>query len=422
MNAIASLYLDTRRAKNDGTFPVKLRVTFQRKQQYYPTGIDLTLTQWEKVGKPKPREDFIRDTKRLLETISDRADKVIRELPLFSFDEFEARYVGTAGNTPSDSVVSGFDTYIAQLRQQDRAGTADSYKCAVNAIKRFHQRKTALTFGDVTPQWLQEFEKWMLEQGNSVTTVGIYLRSLRTIYNRAIEDGTVDRAAYPFSKRRYQVPTGRNVKKALTLADIEKIFHYPAEPMSPEDRARDLWLFSYLCNGMNPKDIARLTYQQVGPKQIRFVRAKTERTKREVKPIVIAITDDIRRILEKWGQKPATPQRYVFDVLKPGMDAEKELAVVRQFSKTINKYIGRIAEALGIDKDVTTYTARHSFSTVLKRSGAPIEFISESLGHQDIRTTESYLDSFEDEVKLQYANALTSFKKGTNEAVDTPNT
>ncbi|MBR8840981.1 MAG: tyrosine-type recombinase/integrase, partial [Stigonema ocellatum SAG 48.90 = DSM 106950] len=93
-----------------------------------------------------------------------------------------------------------------------------------------------------------------------------------------------------------------------------------------------------------------------------------------------------------------------------GMTPERELAVVRQFTKTINKYMGRIAQSLGMDKDVTTYTARHSFSTVLKRSGAPIEFISESLGHQDIRTTESYLDSFEDDVKLQYANALTAFR------------
>ncbi|MFC5409116.1 phage integrase SAM-like domain-containing protein [Larkinella bovis] len=410
MSAIVSLYLDTRRQKNDGTYPVKLRVTFKRKQQYYPTGINLTESQWEKVGKPKPREDYIKDTKALLETACSRAEKVIRDLPLFTFEEFETRYAGTVG-APSNSVFAGFERYIEQLTKEGRAGTGSSYRCALNAIQNYHQSKAPLTYRDVTPQWLQGFEKWMLSIGNSITTVGIYLRSLRTIYNRAIEDGAIDRENYPFTKRRYQVPTGRNVKKALTLADIEKIFHYPAEPMSAEDRARDLWLFSYLCNGMNPKDMCRLTYQQIGSTHIRFVRAKTERTKREVKPIVVAITDDVWRIIAKWGQKPAIPHRYVFGVLEPGMSAERELAVVQQFVKTINKYISRIAQDLGIDKEVTTYTARHSFSTVLKRSGAPIEFISESLGHQDIRTTENYLDSFEDEVKLQYANALTSFKK-----------
>ncbi|KAA9349749.1 site-specific integrase [Larkinella humicola] len=408
MSGIVSLYLDTRRQKNDGTYPVKLRVTFKRKQQYYTTNINLTESQWEKVGKPKPREDFIKDTKALLETACKRAEKVIRDLPVFTFEEFETRYAGTV-EAPSNSVFAGFDRYIEQLTNEGRAGTGSSYRCALNAIQNYHQSKALLSYRDVTPQWLQGFEKWMLSIGNSITTVGIYLRSLRTIYNRAIEDGGIDRENYPFTKRRYQIPTGRNVKKALTLADIEKIFHYQAEPMSAEDRARDLWLFSYLCNGMNPKDMCRLTYQQIGSKQIRFVRAKTERTKREVKPIVVAITDDVWRIITKWGQKPATPHRYVFGILEPGMSAERELAAVQQFVKTINKYIGRIAEALGINKEITTYTARHSFSTVLKRSGAPIEFISESLGHQDIRTTENYLDSFEDEVKLQYASLLTSF-------------
>ena len=70
----------------------------------------------------------------------------------------------------------------------------------------------------------------------------------------------------------------------------------------------------------------------------------------------------------------------------------------------------RIGEKLELDLKLTTYSARHSFATVLKRSGAPVEFISESLGHKDLRTTENYLDSFEDEVKEQYQRQLLNFK------------
>ena len=69
----------------------------------------------------------------------------------------------------------------------------------------------------------------------------------------------------------------------------------------------------------------------------------------------------------------------------------------------------RIGVQLGISKPVTTYTARHSFSTVLKRSGVSIEYISESLGHSSLQTTENYLDSFEDDVKRKYADLLTNF-------------
>ncbi|GAB3780586.1 site-specific integrase [Spirosoma horti] len=410
MSATVNFYFDTRKQKKDGTYPVKLRVTYQRQQRYYPTEISLTDSQWEKVGKPKPREDFIRDTKSLLDSFSNRAERVIRNLPVFTFDDFEKQYVGTE-TIRTDNVFAAFTEYISQLSVEGRAGTADSYQCAANALLDYHSRKVPLAFKEITPQWLKGFEQWMIGKGRSITSVGIYLRSLRTIYNRAVEDGIVDRDGYPFTKRRYQIPTGRNVKKALTLADIEKIYNYAAHPMSAEDKAKDLWLFSYLCNGMNPKDICRLTYQQIDGNQLRFVRAKTERTKREVKPITVALTEDTHRIIDKWGQKPASATKYVFSVLTPGLSAEREMALIKQFVKTTNKYVRQIAETVGIDKDVTTYTARHSFSTVLKRSGAPIEFISESLGHQDIRTTESYLDSFEDDVKRQYANALTGFKK-----------
>ena len=70
----------------------------------------------------------------------------------------------------------------------------------------------------------------------------------------------------------------------------------------------------------------------------------------------------------------------------------------------------RILEKLHIDKVATTYVARHTFSTVLKRSGASTEYIQEALGHKDAKTTENYLGSFGKEIKKEFAHQLTSFK------------
>ena len=67
-----------------------------------------------------------------------------------------------------------------------------------------------------------------------------------------------------------------------------------------------------------------------------------------------------------------------------------------------------IGKALGIDH-ISTYTARHSFATVLKRSGANIAYISESLGHQNLKTTENYLASFEKEERIKAADMLTKY-------------
>jgi hypothetical protein len=102
----------------------------------------------------------------------------------------------------------------------------------------------------------------MPDQGKSFSTIGIYLRHTRAIVNKAIEDGHVDKRMYPFGKRKYQIPTSRNIKKALVLEDIKKIFDYT--PVSDsEAKHRDLWLFSYLANGMNVKDTIRLKYRNV---------------------------------------------------------------------------------------------------------------------------------------------------------------
>ena len=68
-----------------------------------------------------------------------------------------------------------------------------------------------------------------------------------------------------------------------------------------------------------------------------------------------------------------------------------------------------IAKTLGITNDVTTYAARHSFATILQRSGAGTAFISEALGHSSTKTTQNYLAGFEDETKRNLTKALTAF-------------
>lgn len=399
---------DTRVKRTDGTYAVKLRVTYNREQKYYPLNVHLTPEDWARTQSEKPRNEF-KEHKLYFSRIEQRALDIIKELTPFSFEGFEKKFDQRVDRTKD--VLTYLDNYIKQLSKDNRSGTADSYQCAYNSFKKYLESKgrKRLNFGDVSPDWLKEYESWMLENEKSNTTIGIYLRSLRTIINIAIEDGTLAREFYPFGKRKYQIPSGRNVKKALIISDIQKIVTYKTTTEA-EDRARDLWLFSYLCNGANVKDIARLQYRNIDNSKITFIRAKTERTtKQDLKPIVVMLLPEIKTIIEKWGVKPIKPETFVFGIITKNDSAEEELAKVRQATKTINKYMKRIGKDLTLDINLTTYTARHSFATVLKRSGAPTEFISESLGHKDLRTTENYLDSFEDSVKESFQKQLLKF-------------
>src|SRR5579859_2916841 len=244
----------------------------------------------------------------------------------------------------------------------------------------------------------------------SITTVGIYLRALRTIINIAIDNGTFRKDAYPFGKRKYVIPTGRNIKKALAIDQIKKIFEYPTPGGGFMEQAKDFWIFTYLCNGINMMDIARLKGKDIDAKAIRFVREKTKRTKRGDPLIITAARNShVNAILIKWGKKSLSAEEYVFSIIDNSDTPKIARAKIQQFTKLVNKWMKRIGEDLGFDLTLTTYVARHSFATILLRSGAPMTFASQSLGHSNVITTQKYFAGFDIEAQSEYIKALTNF-------------
>jgi len=250
----------------------------------------------------------------------------------------------------------------------------------------------------------------MLDNGNSVTTVSIYLRSLRSLFNNAITDGMLTKELYPFGRKKYEMPTGNNIKKALTLKDIAAIYYYKPEKKSNTDMAKDYWFFMYLCNGINMKDMCLLKYDNIKGDILEFERAKTARTKRKVEPIRVPLVEDAKHIIKKWGNKFKDEDTYIFPVLEKGLTPERQRQLIQQRTQVVNCHMKSIAQKLGITNDVTTYAARHSFATILQRSGASVAFIGEALGHSNIKTTQNYLAGFEDESKKETVKALTAFK------------
>jgi site-specific recombinase XerD len=124
---------------------------------------------------------------------------------------------------------------------------------------------------------------------------------------------------------------------------------------------------------------------------------------------VISLKPEAKAVIKRWGQPSINPESYVFPHLHKGLTAEQERKIVQQLTKTINKYMKAIANELKINKPCTSYYARHSFAQVLKNSGASMEFISEALGHSDMKTTRNYLDGFENETIHKTTDALTAF-------------
>lgn len=390
--------------KLDTSFPVRLRVTFNKEQKYYPLDYSLTYTQWQRMNGRRPED--LKETLLKLNAIEKKASDIIEKLRVFSFTEFKNRFDRTSTN--KGLLSTAFADYIKFLYQEERIGTAMVYETAQKSLEAFRE---GLTFNDITTDLLNKYEKWMLKQGKSLTTVGMYLRNVQCLFNNAIDDGIIDQAFYPFGRRKnqYQIPKGSGRKSALPISDIALINNYKAEPGTSRETAQPYFMFMYLANGINAKDFSLLKFSNIQGEYIRFIREKTVRTKKEQEPIVIHLKPQMLQIIRKWGN-PENPDSYIFPILTPGMNAIAIKKEVRSFTNIMNKALKVIARETGIQKRISTGTARDSFSTVLKRSGASTGMISEALGHSDEKTTRHYLDSFEDDAMKKATDPLTDYE------------
>lgn len=393
--------LDTRRPKVSGLYPVKIQVVHKRLQKYYSTGKELTENDWKKL--PETRAAELSKVRNSIKNSYDIVLKNIEELAYkgeFTFDALNLRL----GKATGDTVNTALKAKIAQLKTEERIGTMLYYDGVLKGIEIF--AGTKIEFETMTIEWLRRYEKFMLKDKNH-TTVGIHMRGLRAMMNEAKKAGLIKETQYPFGKDKYVIQTGESKKKALTLEQIGRVVSF-TDGLETTDRYRDLWFFMYLCNGINCADLIKLQYKNIVDGEICFVRQKTELTTKTRKEIRAMITPEIQAILNKWGTPHKRPNDFIFPYIDGTESAEKRKKLTKDLTKRINKRMKIIGSAVGID-GISTYTARHSYATVLKRSGANIAYISESLGHNNLKTTESYLASFEKEEREKNANLLTNF-------------
>ena len=391
---------DTRRPKMDNSYPVKVQVIYNRIQKYYSTGKDLTPDEWRKLPTTKThRLISIRESiensfviiRGIVEELASNAD--------FSFDNLNSRI--KKANT--DTIINAFDNKTASLKSENRIGSMLYYENILKGIIRFKGEKTRID--SISVDWLKRYEKFLLNEGKTYTTVGMHMRGIRAVLNEAKAAGIIKQSQYPFGRGRYEIQAGEGRKMALSLEQIGKIARYE-DGSSATAKYRDYWLFLYLCNGINMADFVKLRYNDIENGEIYFVRQKTARTARTRKEVRVVITPSVQRIIDTWGNK--SQAGYIFPILDGSENAVIIKNKTKYTTRAINKRMAIIGKQLDIGS-ISTYTARHSFATVLKRSGANIAYISESLGHNDLKTTENYLASFEKEERIKNAELLTKF-------------
>jgi integrase/recombinase XerD len=414
------LYLDTRRQKDNGTYPVRIRVydASTKKTRLYTTDFELTEKDFNRIFFPELGQRFRKEEKEIqsdLMAIESEYKERAESLDNFTFEAFEKLFEIKRGDIIN--VFWHYESRIQDLKASNRFGTALTYESSLKSLKSFLLAKVGraakvLHFQDITVKFLEKYEEWMTEsEGKSLTTVGIYLRALRGIINGAIDAKIIDRDIYPFGPKRYEIPASSNTKKAFDSDQLDKLFH-AVPKIDEQQKAKDFWFFSFVCNGMNIKDIVYLKWKNINDDQIEFIREKTKRTKKAKQKIIqVPLTDFAKSFIEKYGNSDKSKTSYVFPIIDDRMSEEEKDQKKRAFTRFINQHLKNLAKDNGLNDDVSTYWARHSFATMAIRKKASLEFVSEALGHSDLKTTKNYFAGFEDKTKKEILEDITDFMR-----------
>lgn len=282
-----------------------------------------------------------------------------------------------------------FEQIIERLEKVEKYGSASKHKVTLSLMRQF--RSVDIHFNQIDLNYLREFEIFLRQRHNQNNSIATKFSVLKAVYNKALSENVFIAKSHPFNQFKVGSFWTTTRKRAITKEEILTLF---ALDLSNRDfytqLAKDIFLFSYFMAGINFKDIALLKYCDIQNGRIYYTRGKTG------KIMNCKLNEEAKKIISKYDRE-STTEDYIFPILNRNIhNTERQiLNRVHKVLGHINACLQQLSKELGLQIPLTTYVARHTYATVLKRSGVNIALISESLGHSDISTTQIYLDSFE---------------------------
>ncbi|MGB5943269.1 MAG: site-specific integrase [Leeuwenhoekiella sp.] len=402
MKTSLTLTLDTRRQKKDGTYPIIFRLSHHRKTIPLSTGFSIEEKNWNiKSGKVRNGYKGVYSVLRFNNLLAKKKSEYIDQIneleengQLTHLSINELKRVLT--NQKINQTVFGFtQELIKDLNKAKRFGNARAYKCALGALKNF-QKGRDLRFEEITYRFLTQFENDHLQKGNSLNGLSTYLRTLRAIYNKAINQGIVGQEHYPF--RQYKIKSAPTAKRAISKEKIKRIVAMSIEPGSTLFNARNYFLASYLMNGISFIDLAFLKVENIIDGRIKYQRKKTARH------YDVKVTDQLNSFLVYYLEGKSKDD-FIFPIIRRSKLID-QYNDVRRLQKKYNADLKLIAQQCDIEERLTSYVSRHSMATHLILNDVPINALSKMLGHSTIQTTQIYIKDLPTDVLDEYQERL----------------
>lgn len=379
------------------------QVTCGRMVRKVKTGCKLYPHEWDvataQVVFPKDadeeRIEYLTNLKETLHGNVQRFKAVAMQLEQadtgYSVDDVVEHYL----SHPGDGFVSFARKLAARLKGMGKCRTAERYTTVLNSFARFLGGADVPVW-DMDSDLMVRYESFLKARGLCPNTISYYMRGLRAVYNRAVEEKrTVQRT--PF--RHVYTGIDETVKRALPLNTIRRIRNLDLTSRPSEDLARDIFMFSFYTRGMSFVDMAFLKKKDLHNGILSYRRQKTG------KQMFVKWEKPMREIVGKYDTENSP---FLLPIVKDqASDTRQQYKSAAHF---VNGKLKALGEKLNLPIPLTTYVARHSWASIAKNRNVPVSVISEALGHDSEKTTRIYLTSLDtcavDKANSQILKAL----------------
>lgn len=278
----------------------------------------------------------------------------------------------------------------AEFGEDHSYSTVQNYRTAARSLCAYAGHGTDVPLSQIDDNMIMGYQRWLQHRNICMNTVSCYLRSLRSVYKKAVDDGlTVDVSPFRHSF------TGKEttIKRSLTEEDIRKIRFLHFRRGTRADLTRDLFMFSFCAQGMPFVDIAFLRLSQIKDDTLTYKRHKTGQQ------VTVNLLPCMMTIINKYARDD---REYIFPIIS----ASDEGTAYREYRDMLGKYnrvLKKIGRMAGVSCNLTSYSARHTWASIAFDKNVDLPVISKALGHTDTKTTMVYIKEINDR-RLAEAN------------------
>jgi integrase len=398
--ATINLILDTRRESKSNTYPLIFRIYTSGKTRDLSTGIKIPINIFNSKSE-EILDDIITNNK-----LQSLKLEYLQKLNIYKLknngveDAQEIKTFLEGKLSHQYTIYSFWQEQLDSLNSIGRLGTARSYKIVLSSISK--QVNLNKPFEKFSYKDLIELENTLYKNGMTINGVSVYLRTLKAIYNKAINLDIVGYEHYPF--RKFKIKKGSITPRVLNVSELKAYFNLQLDKNSLYYKAWLIGKLIFLLRGINSRDLLLLNSKNINNGRIIYRRAKTK------KIYSIPLLPEMVELFNEFTPNEVSLLNTVNanDYKNPRGFIE----VMAQKLKVLNAHLKKLGNMIGSNEPITTYVFRYSFSNVAKQLGYSKDMISEALGHNyGNSTTSHYLEQFHqdelDELTVKVIKAVT---------------